>query len=171
MARIPRSTPTAVIRDTSWETGETCTIKTYAGTFDKKRLKAAASMLRPDQAEGSLRVESRLAELYDVFFEIGVVAWTITYEDGELVPCTLDGWHAIPEAYSDYIVAEIQKAHKEWEAAAQGPTFRSDAVERDDRDGPGAAGPGGGGDVAGGAGLPAAAPRDEDLRHDAVGVQ
>jgi hypothetical protein len=120
MARVPRQVPQVTIKAPWWAETETATIRGYIGGYDKKRIAAAgykvlANASSPQQAGVELQMhEGELTKL-----ELGLIGWTLQYDDGTAIPCDREHMALLDERDQTFILDQLTEQWSRWSAPAQ----------------------------------------------------
>lgn len=116
MANIPDGEPTKVIRDPAWVPGEQVTILTYAGSGIQQKIKDALVSFSPGE-DGKPAIQYLAGRAASVKLHAAIVDWTIYTASGKDFPFTDANVDRLPDAYADFILAEVNTAWDTWKTA------------------------------------------------------
>lgn len=115
MADMPETDETAIIRSDDWLPGETCTVRTYQGSGARRRIRDATMQFAEDPLTGQARlIQMNTAGATLEKLTYGIVSWTLVYPSGKPIPLTPVTMEALPDAYADFILAELTRLWSAW---------------------------------------------------------
>lgn len=140
---FPEIEPQETIRRETWPEGQTVTIRTYLGGYDRDRILSATSASATDE-EGRRLLIPRLHEAKQTMLEVAVVSWTLSWpvdprdpaKGRKPVPCTPEMLKRLGTEDKDFIIERAKEAWARWDrpTSVTPAMTQEEAVAADKRD-------------------------------------